>query len=361
MNKSLVWGVAGQDGSYLSELLLSLDYQVYGVIRRTSTEASLWRINHLSKNPNFHLIEGDITDAHCVNQIQSEVKPDEIYNLAAQSHVGTSFKQPQYTFNTIVNGTLNVLEWLRLNKGVRFFHAGSSEMFGSAFSCGYNYYDDDVIEHFNDKTEAPKDIKNIFQNEDTPFMPCSPYACAKLAAHKLVDVYRKSYGLFACSAITFNHESYRRGEKFVTKKITQWFAKNRLKILSNLNNPPKLELGYVLSCRDWMHAKDAVKAFHLMMQNKTPKDYIVATGQTYSIEHFLHKVIHVIFRGTINPEILYKTNIEEYMRPLEVNYLNGDSSLIRKELGWSPTVDINGLIEEMVQYDLQKYNWGQNG
>ena len=264
--KAIIFGITGQDGSYLAELLLEKGYEVVGITRRVSVP-TLNRITHIL--PKIKIIEGDITDAFSVSNVIKEEEPDEIYNLAAQSHVGTSFKQPSLTWDVTAGGVLNILEAIRYSgrKGdIKFYQASSSEMFGK---------------NYNLREGLAEMIK--YQDEKTPFMPQSPYAIAKLAAHHLVRNYRDSYGIFACSGILFNHESPRRGETFVTRKITR--AATRIKL--GLQN--KLILGNLDSKRDWGYAKEYVEAMWLMLQQDKPDDYVIATNETHTVREFLEE------------------------------------------------------------------------
>lgn len=345
--KALVYGITGQDGSYLAELLLNKGYSVTGVARRTSTH-NADRIQHILHKIN--LVEGDITDPFNVNNTIKEVQPDEIYNLAAQSHVGTSFEQPSLTWDVTAGGCLNILEAIRFSgrknwDEIKFYQASSSEMFGK------NYTSD----QYNDK----------YQDENTEFLPQSPYAIAKLAAHHLVRNYRDSYGIFACSGILFNHESERRGENFVTRKITKWIGEFRVwekqnkhytinnECLSSLSDDdcifPKLRLGNLNSYRDWGHAEDYVEAMWLMLQAEKPDDYVVATGETHSVEEFLELAFAEI---KIENWKDYIVQDPRFYRASEVDYLLGQSSKIRSKLGWKPKINFKKLVQRMVKSDI---------
>lgn len=339
---ALITGVTGQDGSYLAELLLEKGYMVHG-LKRKSSSFNTERINHLyqdthNKKSKFKLHYGDLTDSTSLIRLISEIKPDEIYNLAAQSHVRVSFDSPEYTSDTDALGNLRILEAIRLLglcKKVKFYQASTSELYG--------------------------DTKEVMQNEQTPFKPRSPYACAKLFAYWTTVNYREAYGMFAVNGILFNHESPRRGATFVTKKITR--AASRIKY----GLDEKLYIGNLDSKRDWGHSKDYVEAMWLMLQNDVPKDYVIATGKSMSIREFctiaFKKVgIDLEFVGSgldekgVDKET-GKVLVEidpAYFRPTEVSYLCGDSSLARKDLGWQPKYDVNSLIEEMVEYDLHQ-------
>jgi GDPmannose 4,6-dehydratase len=320
---ALITGITGQDGSYLAEFLLDRpDYVVHGLVRRSST-LNRQRIDHLSSNPafaeRFHLHYADLADASSLATLVEIVKPDEVYNLGAQSHVRVSFDQPLYTADVVGSGTLRILEAVRhLNrsKPVRFYQASSSEMFGSA---------------------PPP------QTMETPFHPRSPYACAKLYGHWQTVNYREAYDLFACSGILFNHESPRRGESFVTRKIT--LGATRIK--EGLQK--KLVMGNIDSKRDWGFAGDYVRAMWMMLQQDKPDDYIVATGETYTVRQFLEWSFGML-------DLDYRDFVEfdpRYMRPSEVDVLLGDPSKAKKTLGWEPDVDIHGLVKMMVEHDLE--------
>ena len=321
---ALVTGVTGQDGSYLAELLLEKGYQVHGIVRRASL-FNTDRIDHLHvgghPNPNFFLHYGDLSDAGALRNVLDEVQPDEVYNLGAQSHVRVSFDQPEYTVDVTAVGVIRLLEAIRSymkhnSKQVRFYQAGSSEMFGSA---------------------KPR------QHEGTRFEPRSPYACAKVYAHYQVINHRESYGLFACNGILFNHESPRRGETFVTRKITR--AATRIK----LGLQDKLFLGNLDAKRDWGFAGDYVDAMWRMLQQDTPDDYVVATGEAITIRDFLGLTFGAL-------DLDWKQHVEidpRYFRPAEVDHLEGDSSKGRRILGWEPKTDIRALAKMMVEDDLR--------
>lgn len=351
--KALITGITGQDGSYLADMLLEKNYEVYGIHRRSSTN-TFDRISHIVSD-RFHLVEGDITDPTSMREIVRDVQPDELYHTAAQSHVATSFKQPTTTWNTNATGTLNVLEAIRHESPhTRLLNCATSEMFGS---------------NFDDK--EGKKIQSI----NTPFHPRSPYAVSKVAAYDLVRNYRDAYGLHAQSAITFNHGSPRRGENFVTRKITKWIGEFDRWIDQEFytvlplffiphdhiyygdpvreNSPktfPKLRLGNLKAYRDWSHAKDVVEAFYLMLQRDTPKDYVISSGETYSIEDFLAAAFLEIGIENWKDYIVIDP---AFYRPAEVEYLLGDSTPIREELGWKPKYDFKGLVKEMVRCDLE--------
>jgi GDPmannose 4,6-dehydratase len=324
--RSLITGITGQDGSYLAELLLEKGYEVHGIIRRTST-FNTDRIDHIYEDPHneapkLRLHYGDLTDGTTLRRILEEVKPVEVYNLGAQSHVRVSFDSPEYTVDTVAMGNLRLLEAVRdyqqrTGIEVKFYQAGSSEMFGK------------VIE--------------VPQSETTPFYPRSPYSCAKVYAHWQTINYRESYGLFACNGILFNHESPRRGETFVTRKITRAIAR----IVAGKQK--KLFLGNLDSQRDWGYAKDYVKAMWLMLQQDEPDDYVVATGETYSIKKFLD----IAFEYA---NLKWEDYVEfdpRYLRPAEVDLLIGDPTKAKTKLGWEPSVTFEQLVHLMVDSDLK--------
>ncbi|MFB8790261.1 MAG: GDP-mannose 4,6-dehydratase [Potamolinea sp.] len=324
--KALITGITGQDGSYLSELLLEKGYEVHGIYRRTST-FNTDRIDHIYVDPHspdarLFLHYGDLTDGVTLRRILELVKPVEIYNLGAQSHVRVSFDSPEYTVDSVGMGTLRLLEAIRDYRhrteiDVRFYQAGSSEMFGK--------------------------VQEVPQNETTPFYPRSPYACAKLYAHWQTVNYRESYGMFACNGILFNHESPRRGETFVTRKITRAIAR----IVAGQQK--KLFLGNLDSKRDWGYAKDYVKAMWLMLQQDEPDDYVVATGKTHSIREFLDISFNYV---NLNWQDYVEFD-ERYLRPTEVDLLIGDPTKADQKLGWKPTVTFEQLVALMVEADLR--------
>ena len=315
---ALITGITGQDGSYLLDLLLRKGYKVIGIKRRTST-ISTDRVDHNYDDPNFTMHYGSLHEASWMYKILTKYQPDEIYNLAAQSHVRVSFECPVETTDIVATGTLRLLEAVRhCCPNARFYQASSSEMFG-------------------DNPEHP-------QSENTAFMPASPYACAKTYSHNLVRNYREGYGLFACSGILFNHESPRRGETFVTRKIT--LAAARIK----LGMQDKLYLGNLDAKRDWGHAKDYVRAMWMMLQQETPDDYVIATGKTYSVKEFLHTVFDIA-----DLDVQKHVEIDERLfRPHEVPLLLGDPSKANKNLGWKPEYDMRKLAEEMYREDFHK-------
>lgn len=326
MKSVLITGILGQDGSYLAEHLINKGYRVYGLHRRTS-QLNTDRIKHILNK--IELVEGDVTDFANIINIISRLSLDHIYNLAAQSHVASSFHQPLYTTNATYLGCLNILESIRLvNPAIKFYQASSSEMFGKNFSCINN---------------------EKFQDESTVFMPQSPYAIAKLAAHHAVRLYRDSYNIFACSGILFNHESPRRGELFVTRKITDWIGRHKANLA---DASPKLNLGNLSAYRDWGHAKDYTRAMIMILEHTNPDDYVVSTNETHSIKDFLD----VAFDAAELPAWQNYVKIDQSLfRPAEVDYLCGKSDKIRKTLGWEPEYNFSSLVKEMVNYDIRKY------
>jgi GDPmannose 4,6-dehydratase len=325
MKRALVTGLTGQDGSYLAELLIEKGYEVHGIVRRSST-FSTDRIEHLyldPHDPNAKLFThyGDLSDGTGLRHVLESVEPDEVYNLAAQSHVGVSFFQPEYTADADGLGTLRLLEAVRdysqrTDKQVRFYQASTSEMFGAV---------------------SPP------QSESTSFHPRSPYAVAKLYAHWQTINYREAYGLFAANGILFNHESERRGETFVTRKITR--AATRI----SLGLQDKLYLGNLDAGRDWGHARDYVEAMWLMLQNDTADDFVIATGEMYTVREFVQKVF-----GRLDLDWEQYVEVDpRYFRPSEVEALRGDSTKARSVLGWEPKIDIDQLVQLMVDHDLE--------
>ena len=342
--KALITGVTGQDGAYLSEFLLKKKYEVHGIKRRSSS-FNTTRIDHLYKDPyesktNFYLHYGDVTDATNLIRLLQEIKPDEIYNLAAQSHVQVSFETPEYTANSDALGTLRLLEAIRILKlenKVKFYQASTSELYGKA-------------------NEVP-------QNENTPFYPRSPYAAAKLYSYWITVNYREAYGIFASNGILFNHESPIRGETFVSRKIAMAIAaikKNKQKCLY---------LGNLDAKRDWGHAKDFVKGMWLMLQEKNPDDFVLATGKTYKVRTFVElafKEIGVkikwegeglkeVGKNARTNEILVRVD-KKYFRPTEVDILQGDFSKAKKKLKWTPKVSFSELVKEMIKSELNNLN-----
>ena len=322
MKTAFVSGITGQDGSYLAELLLYKGYFVVGLKRRTSLICTE-RVDRIYNNPNFKMEYWDLNDSSATYRLLLKYKPDEFYNLAAQSHVRVSFDVPEDTVLGIANGTLRILEAIRnVHPTCRFYQASSSEMFG----------------------DNP-DVPEAGYNEESRLMPASPYACAKVFAHNLVRNYRMSYDLHASSGILFNHESPRRGETFVTRKITLAAANIRL------GHQSSIELGNLSAKRDWGHAKDYVKAMWLMLQQEVPDDYVISTGQAYSVEDYLKEIWSIAELG--DPTKHLKIN-QKYFRPHEVPYLLGDSSKARKTLGWEPKYDLKLLAEDMYLSDFNR-------
>jgi GDPmannose 4,6-dehydratase len=338
---ALITGITGQDGAYLAEFLLNKGYEVHGIKRRTSL-FNTDRIDHLYQDPHesnrrFFLHHGDMTDSSSLIRIIQQVKPHEIYNLAAQSHVAVSFEAPEYTANADAVGTLRLLEAIRilgLEKHTRFYQASTSELFGK--------------------------VQTIPQNELTPFYPRSPYAAAKLYAHWITINYREAYGIYACCGILFNHESPIRGETFVTRKITRALARIKLGMQDCLY------LGNMDAKRDWGHAKDYVRMQWMMLQQETPEDYVIATGQQYSVREFIEfaaKELNIVieWQGNGVNEIgvdkstgvaLVKVD-PRYYRPTEVETLLGDAAKAKAKLGWEPTISFEDLVKEMVAEDLK--------
>jgi GDPmannose 4,6-dehydratase len=317
MKTAFLTGVTGQDGSYLAELLLQKGYKVVGMKRRTSLLATD-RIDHLISNPNFQLVYGSLNDSGAFYKLFSEQKFDEVYNLAAQSHVRVSFDVPEETVDAVAMGPLRLLECIKtMQPAARFYQASSSEMFG-------------------DNPENP-------QSEETSLMPASPYACAKVFAHGLVRNYREGYHLHASSGILFNHESPRRGETFVTRKITRAAARIKLGLQDTIS------LGNLEAKRDWGYAKDYVEAMWLMLQQDQPDDYVIATGETHSVREFLHEVFQIA-----NLDVEKHLRIDERLfRPHEVPLLLGDMSKAKKKLGWTPKTNFKELAKIMYESDLK--------
>lgn len=335
--KALITGVTGQDGSYLAELLLEKGYEVHGMVRRSATEKRE-RIDHLNGTPNFHLHYGDLADSMSLVKIIGSVRPDEIYNLAAQSHVGVSFDVPEYTADVVATGVLRVLEAVRvcgLEKTCRIYQASTSELYGK--------------------------VEEVPQRETTPFHPYSPYAVAKQYGFWIVKEYREAYDMFCCSGILFNHESERRGETFVTRKITLAAARIAQ------GKQDKLYLGNLSSLRDWGYAKDYVECMWLILQNDKPEDFVIATGEQHSVREFCEHAfreagIELEFKGEGMDEVgidkaTGKVVIEvseEFYRPTDVVNLWGDPTKAKKELGWNPTkTSFEELVKIMVKHDME--------
>ena len=338
---ALIFGVTGQDGSYLSSFLIKKGYLVHGVKRRSSS-LNTSRIDHIyqdpfEKNRNFFLHYGDVTDAISVSSLIKKIKPSEIYNLAAQSHVSVSFEVPEYTANADAIGALRILEAIKFHgfqKITKFYQAGTSEMYGK--------------------------VREVPQSEKTPFYPRSPYGVAKVYAHWITINYREAYNIFSCNGILFNHESPVRGETFVTRKVVIGLCKIKLK------KQKILYLGNINAKRDWGHARDYVEAMWKMLQQKKPSDYVISTGKQYTVKEFVNLVlrelnIKFIWKGNgINEKCFDESGNcivacnKEYFRPLEVDTLLGDSRKARRELNWKPKTTIKELVSEMVEYDLKK-------
>ncbi|WP_040857777.1 GDP-mannose 4,6-dehydratase [Thiorhodovibrio frisius] len=342
MKKALITGVTGQDGAYLAELLLAKGYEVHGIKRRSSL-FNTDRIDHLYQGPHeperrFILHHGDLTDSSSLIRIMQQVQPDELYNLAAQSHVAVSFEEPEYTANSDAIGTLRLLEAIRIlgmEQKTRFYQASTSELYGK--------------------------VREVPQTEATPFHPRSPYAVAKLYAYWITVNYREAYGLYACNGILFNHESPLRGETFVTRKITRALARIKL------GQQQCLYLGNLDAKRDWGHARDYVEMQWLMLQQESPQDYVIATGRQYSVREFVETAagsvgIGIRWQGHGVEEKGYDTNSgacivavdPRYFRPAEVETLLGDATKARTELGWTPRIGFEELVEEMMREDLKE-------
>lgn len=342
MKKAFITGVTGQDGSYLAEFLLEKGYEVHSIIRRSSVFTSQ-RIDHIFDHPQFFSYHGDLTDSSNLHTLLAKIQPDEVYNLGAQSHVAVSFEVPEYTAEVVAVGTIRLLDAIKdLKLQPRYYQASTSELFGGL------------------PETAP-------QSESTPFYPKSPYGAAKLYSYWVTVNYRESYDLYACNGILFNHESPRRGETFVTKKVT--------KAVANIKKgkQKKLLLGNLNAKRDWGHAKDYVEAMWLMLQQEEPKDYVIATGKTYSIREFVELAfnevgISINWEGEgvnekgINArtgEVLVEVS-EKYFRPAEVELLWGDPTRAINELKWEPKYDLKKMVKEMVAYDMRYETFGGN-
>ncbi len=339
LKKALITGITGQDGSYLAEFLINKGYQVHGIKRRSSL-FNTDRIDHLYKDPHTRnrkliLHHGDLTDSSSLIRIIQQIQPDEIYNLAAQSHVSVSFEIPEYTANSDALGTLRILEAIRilkLQKKTKFYQASTSELYGL--------------------------IKETPQNETTPFYPRSPYAAAKLYAYWITVNYREAYNIFACNGILFNHESPVRGETFVTRKITRALSRIKMGLQDNFY------IGNLDAKRDWGHAKDFVKAQWLMLQRKKPEDFVIATGKQYSVRDFINLAasklgMDIIWKGKginqvgyFNNKIIVKVD-PRYFRPTEVQSLLGDFTKAKQKLKWQPKISFNKLVSEMIIEDLK--------
>ena len=334
--RAFITGITGQDGSYLAEFLLDKGYEVHGMKRRTSLFNTA-RIEHLYRaaeegSADFHLHHGDMTDTSSLMHLVSDIRPDEIYNLAAQSHVAVSFEEPEYTADSDAIGALRLLEVVRmLDSDIRYYQAATSELYGNA-------------------PDAP-------QNENTPFMPRSPYGAAKLYAFWICSIYREAYGLFACNGILFNHESPRRGETFVTRKITRGLARIKLGLQDDI------VLGNLNAKRDWGHARDCVRAQWLILQQEQPEDFVIATGHQHSVREFVEAAaarldMKIEWRGEGLDEIGVAGDAtivrvdKRYFRPAEVDSLCGDAALARRKLNWEPEIGFDELVDEMMAADL---------
>lgn len=320
--KAFITGIGGQDGSYLAEYLLDLGYEVYGIVRRNSTpEHQQSRLDNIRNHPNLHVSYGDLLDISGIERLLSQIKPDEIYNIAAQSHVRISFEIPQFTVQTNALGVVNILEAMKNNcPQAKFYQASSSEMFGSAVD------------------------EDGYQRETTRMNPVSPYGCAKVFGYNIVRNYRNAYKLHSSNGILFNHESPRRGSNFVTNKVVK--AAVRIK----LGLQKELELGNLDAYRDWGHSKDYVKAMHLILQQSNPGDWVVATGETRSVRDMCKYVFEKL-------DLNYKDYViqnQKFLRPEELKYLKGDSTRIR-ELGWEPEYTFESMMDEMVEFWLNHY------
>tara|TARA_B100001094_G_C18118007_1_gene765167 strand:- start:192 stop:1265 length:1074 start_codon:yes stop_codon:yes gene_type:complete len=339
MKKALITGITGQDGSYLAEFLINKGYEVHGIKRRSSL-INTERIDHLYQDPNlanrnFILHYGDLTDATSLIRVIQHVQPDEIYNLAAQSHVAVSFEEPEYTADSDALGALRILEAIRilkLEKKTKYYQASTSELYGT--------------------------VQQTPQNETTPFYPRSPYGVSKLYAYWITINYRESYGIYACNGILFNHESPVRGETFVTRKITKALARIKLGMQK------KLYLGNLNALRDWGHAKDFVEAQWMMLQQKKPEDFVIATGKQYSVRDFVNLAaknldMKIEWKGKDLNEVGYVDNKEvikvdpRYFRPAEVETLLGDASKAKNKLKWEPKINFEQLVKEMTENDLK--------
>lgn len=328
MNKTaIITGITGQDGSYLSELLLEKDYKVIGLYRRSSSY-HFERISGIKDHPNLTLLEFDLTDPSVINTIIKKYQPDEFYNLAAMSHVGSSFDQPSTTFDINTMGVLHILEAIRAHSSAtKFYQASTSEMFGKNYTIDKN--------------------NNKYQDENTPLIPQSPYAVSKVASHNLVRIYRDAYNIFSCSGILFNHESSRRGENFLTRKVTKYIGQ-----LVNNKTSDSLKLGNMAAYRDWGHAKDYVYAMYLMLQQDVPDDYVICTGETHTVLEFVTKS----FQSVDLDYTKYVEIDQNLYRPAEVDYLCGRSTKAQKVLNWKPLVTFDELVNEMITSDIAAYS-----
>jgi len=390
MKTAIIFGITGQDGSHLADLLLDKGYYVIGISRRASTDNTV-RIKHILKNPSFNLVQGDITDTHSVLSILKKYADvDEIYNLAAQSHVAVSFKQPALTWDITGKGCLNILQSM-VDLGIksRFYQASSSEMFGKNYDIRYEgdeylppitlgiVYEAMSPEEHEARRNPPPLTEIKYQDEDTKFMPQSPYAIAKCAAHHMTRLFREAYGIHASAGILFNHEGPRRGEEFVTRKITKWIGEFKHwynpmheqgfgmceAIEYQNNNPdniyksnldkvgfPKLRLGNLEAFRDWGYAGDYVEAMWMMLQQDSPQDYVICTGETHTIREFLDVAFSSVGIDDWSDLVVQDP---EFYRPAEVDYLRGDNEKAREVLNWNPKCSFQDLVLMMVNSDLE--------
>lgn len=344
---SMLTGAEGQDSSWLADFLLQKDYKVYAVKRRSSTD-NPWRIEHLLNNPDYVLLEGELTDACSINNLIGKIKPDELYNCGAMSMVATSFEQPAYTFDVNARGVIYILEAIRnLSPKTKLYQCSTSEMFGS------NYTEENG---------------ERFQDERTPYMANSPYALSKLAAHYSIDLYRKSYGLFCCAGIIFNHGGCRRSEEFVTRKVTKWIGE-LMKWCGNESPPfslynfsdeyihysgrtfPKLRLGNLDTYRDFSDARDVVRAMWIMLQRDKPEDFVIGSGITRSIREFCSSAFDVV--GIQDWEKFVYID-PQFFRPCDVEFLRAKTTKANKELGWYPEISFEQMVKEMVEADIER-------
>jgi len=324
MKTALITGITGQDGAYLSKLLLKKNYKVFGTFRRLSTP-NFWRLHYLGGYDNVTLIPSDVQDSKSISEAIKKSDPDEVYHLAAQSFVGASFDQPLQTSDITGFGVVRILEEIKkYNDKIKFYHAGSSEMYGN--------------------------VKNIIKNEETPFHPASPYAIAKLFGFWSVNLYREAYGMHATNGILFNHESPLRGLEFVTRKISNGVAKISLGLANDL------KLGNISARRDWGYAPDYVEGMWMMLQQKKPDDYVLATGESFSVKDFIEEACNI---ASISTSKIKST--KENFRPLDVDHLKGDYSKAKKKLGWKPKTNFKKLIKIMVEEDISRWERWRKG
>ena len=345
---ALITGALGQDASWLADLLLNKGYCVYSIKRRSSTEND-WRVRHLVGVPDYHLMEGELTDPSCMSNLINKIKPDEMYNLAAMSFVAASFEQPTYSFDVNARSVIYMLEAIRnFSPNTRFYQAGTSEEFGSSYS---------VDEKTGDK----------YQDENTPLMANSPYAVSKIAAHHAVNLYRRSYGVFGCVGILHNHEGRRRSEEFVTKKITKWIGQfvahggtniNALLdtsreeyILINDHRFPKLRLGNMNTYRDWSDARDMVRGMWMMLQRDQPEDFVLGSSVARTVKDFCQKAFGCV---GISNFMQYIYIDPAFYRPCEVTYLRAKTEKANGVLGWYPEISFDEMVEDMVRFDIEE-------